>query len=63
MEHIEELRHEIDSLRNLLSKYIQHVEECEGTNFIGSTFSEITFTDNELKLLRELAEKPLPEKP
>jgi hypothetical protein len=43
--------------KELLSKYIQHVEECEGTNFINCTFSEVNFTDNELKLLKELAEK------
>ena len=49
--------------KELLSKYIQHVEECEGTNFINSTFSDVNFTDNELKLLKELADKPLPEKP
>ena len=47
----------------LLSKYIRHVMDCEGTIFINFTFSDEKFTDQELKLLNELADQPLPEKP
>lgn len=38
----------------LLAKYIQYVEECEGTNFIGTHHHGLTFTEDEFKLLKDL---------
>ena len=49
--------------KELLSKYIQHVEALEGVNFLSDYYSGINFTEQELKLLKELADQPLPEKP
>ena len=54
---IEMMEEYANQYKELLFKYIQHVEECEGTTFIDFTFSDVNFTDNELKLLKELAKK------
>lgn len=40
--------------KELLLKYIKHVEECEGTNFLDTT-SYIIFTEQELKELELLS--------
>lgn len=40
--------------RELLSKYIKHIEECEGTDFLDTT-SNIIFTEQELKELELLS--------
>ena len=48
--------------RELLKKYINHVEECEGTNFIGSisvgynSISDLCFSEEELNILKRLEE-------
>jgi hypothetical protein len=41
--------------RKLLLKYIKHVEECEGIDFLDTT-SNISFTEQELKELELLSE-------
>ena len=41
--------------RELLKKYIKHVEECEGINFIDSW--EGDFSDDEAKELTKLSEE------
>lgn len=49
-------------LKALLKKYIQHVKDCEGVDFINNggamDYSEVKFTKDEWQLLIELAGKP-----
>lgn len=44
--------------RDLLRKYIQHVSDCEGVNYIGSLnnhwMSDVVFNEEEVKALQEL---------
>ncbi|MHA6234276.1 hypothetical protein [Pseudomonas fluorescens group sp. PF-69] len=44
---------------DLLAKYIKHVMDCEGTDFInrlnGSQGEEVVFTDEEVRELQRLA--------
>ena len=46
--------------KNLLKKYIQHVKACEGVDFTDHWVrnSEVYFTNEEIKLLKELAGNP-----
>lgn len=41
----------------LLIKYIQHVRECEGTDFIMHYVSDVEFTPEEEKRLKEISEQ------
>jgi hypothetical protein len=43
---------EID-YKTLLIKYIEHVGQSEGADFIGGGYSSVNFTDDEMKALRE----------
>ena len=43
--------------KDILEKYIKHVKDCEGVDFIACS-SEIEFTEQETKTLLNLSEKP-----
>jgi major membrane immunogen (membrane-anchored lipoprotein) len=47
--------------KTLLSKYIHHVRDCEGVDFITTghaTHSVVDFTEEEMKILESLAADP-----
>lgn len=55
---IEAMETYANQYKSLLEKYIHHVEQCEGVNFIEYLRSDIRFTEQEYEVLRSLAEKP-----
>jgi len=45
--------------KQLLSRYIQHVKETEGVDFIDCDYySDVKFTEKEFEVLRQLSENP-----
>lgn len=57
----EEQHARAEGMNSLLKKYIQHVLDCEGVDFIrhGSGHSDVRFTDEEWATLKRLSEESL----
>ena len=54
---LDQVKAEADAAKALLARYIRHVEECEGVNFIttGTHHSDDNFTPDEWAALRKAA--------
>lgn len=57
-EAVQEKDRELAALRSLLAKYIEHVDQAEGSNFLGPYHrgdSDVEFTDEEWAQLSRMA--------
>ena len=52
-----ELEAEVERLKGLITKYITHVEDCEGIDFLGLRWKRKAFTEFEWNTLQELRPK------
>ena len=58
LEIVDKKSYTIEEMKETLRKYIKHVDDCEGTNFISKLNtgeSDMKFSESEVKLLQELS--------